>query len=236
MWSDLFSSLPGLLTSLMTRLSKGLLGNAFNLAFTLLVITVGMFFLTRDGEKFTQFARDILPLAESEKDVFFTRARQMLYAIFYGVIMTAGIQAALGGFGWWFVGLPNPVLFGVLMFFLAMIPLVGTPLIIVPGAIYLFVARDTKSAIMLLAWGLLVVSSIDNFLRPLFIYEGTKAPVLMIFTGILGGLSVWGFLGLFMGPLVLSVAYFMVRLYHMAAFPLSPDAAGDAPPDGQDGG
>jgi predicted PurR-regulated permease PerM len=103
------------------------------------------------------------------------------------------------------------------MFFLAMLPFVGTPMVIVPGAVYLFIRGDVKNAALLLIWGFLVVSSIDNLLRPLFIYEGTKAPVLMIFIGILGGISTWGFLGLFMGPLVLSVAYFMLRLYHTAA-------------------
>jgi predicted PurR-regulated permease PerM len=110
------------------------------------------------------------------------------------------------------------VLFGAVMFFFAMLPFVGTPMVIVPGAIYLFMSGDTKHAVMLLVWGFLVVSSIDNLLRPLFIYEGTKAPVLMIFAGILGGISTWGFLGLFMGPLVLSMAYFMLRLYHEATF------------------
>jgi predicted PurR-regulated permease PerM len=218
MWSDLAANLPGIMTSLMTRLSRELLGNAFQLGFNLLVITVGIFFLTHDGVRFLRFFNEILPLSPSEKDVFFTRSKQMLYAIFYGIIMTAGIQATLGGLGWWFVGLPNPVLFAAVMFFLAMLPFVGTPMIIVPGAIYLFMHGDTRHAVMLMVWGFLVVSSIDNLLRPLFIYEGTKAHVLMIFIGILGGISTWGFLGLFMGPLVLSVAYFMIRLYHEATF------------------
>jgi predicted PurR-regulated permease PerM len=144
--------------------------------------------------------------------------------------MTAGIQAALGGLGWWFVGLPNPVLFGSLMFFLAMLPFVGTPMVIVPGAIYLFASGDVKNAAILLAWGILVVSSIDNLLRPLFIYEETNAHILMIFTGLLGGIYTWGFLGLFMGPLVLSVAYFILRLYHTATF------TSDAPPPDEPNG
>jgi predicted PurR-regulated permease PerM len=224
-WSDIAANLPGIITSFMSRLSRELLGNALQLGFNLMVVTVGVFFLTHDGEKFLLFVREMLPLSTSEKDVFFTRARQMLYAMFYGIILTAGIQAMLGGLGWWFVGLPNPVIFATLMFFLAMVPFAGTPMVIVPGAIYLFIKGDTKHAAMLLVWGLAVVGSIDNLLRPLFIYEGTKAHVLMIFIGILGGISTWGFLGLFMGPLVLSVAYFMLRLYHSATF--SAEAAPD---------
>jgi predicted PurR-regulated permease PerM len=224
MWSDIAANLPGMLTSLMTKLSRGLLGNAFLLGFNLLVITVGTFFLTHDGESLLRFVNGILPLSESEKEIFFLRVKQMLYAIFYGIIMTAGIQATLGCIGWWFVGLPNPVLFGILMFFLAMLPFVGTPMVMVPGAVYLFISGDVKDAAILLVWGFLVVSSIDNLLRPLFIYEGTKAPILMIFIGILGGISTWGFLGLFMGPMVLSVAYFMLRLYRTAAVSAAPPA------------
>jgi predicted PurR-regulated permease PerM len=91
-------------------------------------------------------------------------------------------------------------------------------MVMVPGAIYLFVSGDVKNAAILLAWSILIVSSIDNLLRPLFIYEGTNAHILMIFTGLLGGIYAWGFLGLFMGPLILSVAYFMLRLYHTATF------------------
>ena len=232
LWSDMISNLPGTLMSFIRNLSAGLLGNTLQLGFNLLVITVGTFFMTHDGEKFLSFVREMLPLSSSERDVFFTRTKQMLYAIFYGIILTAGIQATLGAIGWWFVGLPNAVIVGLAMFFLAMIPFLGTPLVFVPGAIYLWATGDTKNAIILLVWGFVLVSSIDNLLRPLFIYEGTKAHVLMIFAGILGGISLWGFLGLFMGPLVLSVAYFMLRLYHDAT--LSPAAEpsdeGDEPP------
>jgi Predicted permease len=214
-WNDLVSNVSGILATLMTRLSRELLGNAFKIAYTLLVITVGSFFLTVDGHRILQFIRDILPLSCEAKDAFFLRSRQMLYAIFYGIIMTAGIQGTLGGLGWWFVGLGNPVLFGALMFFFAMLPFVGTPIIWVPGVIYLFVHGNMREGVMLLLWGLAVVSSIDNILRPLFISEGSKAHILLIFAGVLGGISAWGFLGLFLGPLVLSVTYFLLQLYRL---------------------
>jgi predicted PurR-regulated permease PerM len=172
------------------------------------------------------FVRDILPLSDDGRDAFFLRAKRMLYAIFYGIIMTAGIQATLGGLGWWFVGLPNPAIFGALMFLLAMLPFVGTPMVILPGAAYLFFAAgDVKNAVILLLWGMLIVSSIDNLLRPLFIYDGSRTHVLLVFIGILGGLRAWGFLGLFLGPLVLSVSYFMLHLYRLMM--LTPDKLGE---------
>jgi predicted PurR-regulated permease PerM len=215
LWSDLASMVPRLLASFMSSMSRELVGNAFRLVFNLLVMTVGMFFLTKDGRLLLQFISDILPLQRSDKEAFFKRSRQMLSAIFYGIMLTAGVQGLLGGIGWRYVGLPSPLLFGSLMAFLAMFPFVGTPIVWAPGAIYLFANGDVKGGVILFLWGGLVVSCIDNFLRPFFISEGSKAHILLVFAGVLGGLSVWGFLGLFMGPLILSLAYFMLHLYRL---------------------
>lgn len=213
-WGDLFSNVTGLLATLMTNASKEVLGNFLKIVFNLLVITVASFFITHDGPVFLKFLKEILPLPSDSREAFFSRSKRMLSAVFYGIMLTAAVQGTLGAFGWWFVGLDNPVLFGTLMFFFAMIPFVGTPVIWIPGSVYLFMNGD-KGWIILLVWGLCVVSSIDNFLKPFFISEGSKAHILLVFIGILGGLSTWGFLGLFMGPLVLSIAYFLLDLYRL---------------------
>jgi predicted PurR-regulated permease PerM len=236
-WNELIAGAPRLLASFMSRMSRELVGNAFKLIFNLMVITVGTFFLTRDGHILIQFISDLLPLQRDAKDAFFTRAKEMLGAIFYGIIMTAGIQGALGGLGWWYVGLDNPLIFGSLMGFLAMFPFVGTPIVWISGSIYLILHNNMKDGIILFLWGGLVVSMIDNFLRPYFISEGGKAHILLIFSGVLGGLSAWGFLGLFMGPLVLSVAYFMLQLYRLIVLnPLEGNAGGPGRLNGLDEG
>ena len=89
------------------------------------------------------------------------------------------------------------------MFMTAMIPFVGTPAIWVPGSAALFLRGDLSGCVILLLWGLLVVSSIDNFIKPIFISEGSKIHMLLIFAGLFGGLYAWGFLGVFVGPLIL---------------------------------
>jgi predicted PurR-regulated permease PerM len=220
----LISNASRILASFTASMSRNLVGNAFKLVFNLVVIMVASFFMTHDGHAIFQLVRDILPLSNSSKDVFFIRCKRMLYAIFYGIILTAGIQGALGALGWWFVGLPNVFIFGALMFFLAMIPLVGTPLVWGAGAIYLFAAGHERNAILLTVWGIVMVSGIDNFLRPLFISEGSKAHLLMVFVGILGGLATWGFLGLFLGPLILSGAYFLLQIYRIVVKQHADDA------------
>ncbi|MDR3256017.1 MAG: AI-2E family transporter [Synergistaceae bacterium] len=218
-WRDLFSNASRVTASFLARMSRDMLGNAFKITVSLVVITFASFFITRDGHLLLKFMRDIMPLTETSKDTFFIKCKQMLYGIFYGVILTAGIQGTLGAIGWRFVGLPNAVIFGVMMFFLAMIPFVGTPLVWGFGVLYLFLKGESGNGIILLVWGVTMVSGIDNLLRPLFISEGSKASVLMVFIGIIGGLSTWGFLGLFLGPLVLSASFFLLRIYRLVVAP-----------------
>jgi predicted PurR-regulated permease PerM len=212
-WSDVFSSASRVIATFMARLSREMVGNALKLAINLVIIIVASFFITHDGHVAIEFIRDVLPLSSSSKEAFFVRCKRMLYGIFYGVMLTAAIQAILGGLGWWFVGLPNPFIFGTIMFFLAMIPFVGTPLVWGSGTIYLLLNGDMKSGALLFVWGITMVSGIDNLLRPLFISEGSKASLLMVFIGIIGGLATWGFLGLFIGPLILSLSYFLLQIY-----------------------
>ena len=215
---DVAASVLSWSATFLTEMSKEILGNLMRLVITLVIVTVSSFFLTRDGHLIIQFIKDVLPLTEEKKEEIFMQSRRMVQAVLYGVIFTAGVQGVLGGIGWWFCKLDNPVFFGALMFLFAMIPFIGTPAIWIPGAIFLYLHGETKSALLLLLWGGAVVSSIDNFIRPIFISEGSKAHILLIFIGILGGLATWGFLGLFIGPLILSVCVFLLDGYRKIVY------------------
>lgn len=214
-WTDIIYSSASTLATMTTNLSREVLGNVIKVGFYLIVITVASFFLTHDGRRIVEFSKDLLPLSQEEKENFFLRGKRMLYAIFYGILLTAVIQGTLGGLGWWFVGLGNPALFGALMCILSVLPFIGTALIWVPGVIYLFSTGEVRGGLILLAWSGLVVSNIDNILRPFFISEGSKMPLLLNFVGIVGGLATWGFLGLFLGPLVISLAVFFLQTYRL---------------------
>lgn len=193
--------------------SRGFLGNAFRMIYQLIVIAVASFYMLRDGHKILGYVKEILPLPAEERDDLFGKASQILQAVVYGITFTAGIQATLGGLGWWLAGLPSAPLFAGAMFILAMIPFVGTPMVMLPGAIYLVATGDVKTGLILGAWAILVVSTIDNFMRPLFISEGSKVHILIIFIGVIGGLAAWGFLGLFCGPLIISMFFFFLDSY-----------------------
>lgn len=201
------------LTRVIRVVSSEILGNAFKIFYLLAVVTVSSFFIVRDGHIIIEYIKDILPLPSCARDGIMERAAKMLRAVVYGIVFTAGIQGVLGGLGWWFVGLSHPVLFGFFMFITGMIPFVGTPVIWIPGSITLFIHGEVSGGLMLLAWGGGVVSMVDNFIRPLFISGESKIHMLVIFVGIFGGLFNWGFLGLFIGPLILSLGMFLLDLY-----------------------
>ncbi len=181
--------------------------------YQLIVITVATFFFLRDGHVLIEYIKDITPLPKKEREMLFERGTNILQAVIYGLTLTAGIQAVLGGLGWWGVGLTAPVLFGSIMFVFALIPFIGTPMILIPGAIYLAVTGQWKSAIFLAVWALAVVASIDNLIRPLFISGGSKVHLLIVFVGVIGGLAAWGVLGLFFGPLLISMFVFFLDSY-----------------------
>lgn len=222
-WMDLMSGFPMLesivngttswATRFVTRLSTEILGNAFKIFYMLMVVTVSSFFIVRDGHIIIGYIRDILPLHDATKERIIERAARMLRAVVYGIIFTAAVQGTLGGLGWRYVGLANPVFFGFCMFIGGMIPFVGTPVVWIPGSIALLMRGDTFSSLLLLAWGFGVVSTVDNFIRPIFISEGSSIHILVIFIGIFGGLYNWGFLGLFIGPLILSLSIFILDVY-----------------------
>ncbi len=201
------------IASTLATLSRSFLGDTIRILYQLIVIVVASFFMIRDGHIILDYVNDIVPLPLKEKEAFFNRAKQILQAVIYGITLTAGVQGFLGALGWWYVGLPSPAVFGAVMALLAMIPFIGTPLVWGPGAIYLFYSGQIKEALILAIWGLIVVSMVDNFIRPIFISGGGKAHVLIIFIGVVGGLASWGFLGLFLGPLVISLFIFLLDSY-----------------------
>jgi len=190
-------------------------GSTFSYIYYFTIIVVANFFLVRDGHRIVRFLQEIIPLPPGESEVFLNRARQILKAVVYGVILTALAQGAAGGIGWLIAGLPSPLLFGALMVFFALIPFLGTAIVWVPGAAYLLAVSDITGGILLLAWGILVVSMVGRFLHPYFISGGGNAHLFIVFIGVVGGLAAWGILGLFMGPLVVSLFFFLLENYRV---------------------
>ncbi len=123
-----------------------------------------------------------------------------------GILGTALAQSVLALIGFLIAGVPGAMLLGLLTFFLSIIPM-GPPLVWAPAAIWLYFQGETGWAIFLVVWGVVLISSIDNVVKPYLISRGGSLPLLLVFLGVLGGLLAFGFIGVFLGPVILAVSY-----------------------------
>lgn len=182
------------------------------LKFVLMLLT--LFFVFRDGEAFYYWVRTTLPFSPAQQERVFMRLGQTVNAVTYGIGITAAVQGFLAGLLYWILGVPFPAFWGLLTAVVAPIPIGGTGLVWVPAGVYLIVAESLVRGVILLACGALVVSTIDNVLKTYLISGRTQLPPLILFFAILGGLRVYGVLGVFVGPLLLALVIDAVTLYH----------------------
>ncbi len=183
----------------------------FLLDFTIMVFT--LFFLFRDGERMYRTLRDLIPMDPKHKDAIFAVLYQTLSAVTQGMVATALAQGVLTWIALWALGLPYTAFLGVVAGFLSLVPFVGAAGVWVPATIYLAATGDFVRAVILLVYGSVVISMVDNVLRPLLIGGQTRLPTLFLFFGILGGVQVYGVLGLFLGPVLLAIVVAFIRIY-----------------------
>ncbi len=194
----------------------GVVGGLVGIIVETFFVIFTMYYLFRDGDRLRDALRDALPLEKSQSHEIFSRTRDVISASVYGVLVIATIQGVLGGLAFWVLGLPSPLVWGVVMLFLSMIPVAGAFIVWVPAAIYLVASGAWVKAIILAAWGTLVIGTVDNFLRPKLVGEKTKLHELLIFFSVLGGLQVFGILGLVLGPVVVAITLALLDVFRQA--------------------
>jgi predicted PurR-regulated permease PerM len=170
-----------------------------------------LFFVLRDGPELATKVVRMLPIEEQRRARLWQHLADVTRAVFMGIGLTALVQGTLVGVGFWIAGLPSPLVFGVVAALFALVPLVGTAIVWGPGTIFLALHGDYPHAIFLLLWGVIAVGMVDNFLRPLLISGRAEVPTLAVFIGVMGGLSSFGFIGLFLGPIVLGLLVALFR-------------------------
>ncbi|MCF7804343.1 MAG: AI-2E family transporter [Candidatus Marinimicrobia bacterium] len=214
---DLFS----IVSSVMQRLSSfavsqvtGIVQNFSKTLFSFVLMVFTLFYFFKDGERIVQFLRDIIPLGQKQRDEIVSRFSEVITATVLGDLVVALFQGFLGGIAFWILGLPSPIFWGAVMAFLSIFPVVGAPIVYLPASGILLAQGEFGKGILLLIWGTLMVSQIDNFLRPVLISGRTKLHTLVLFFSILGGIYLFGFLGLIMGPVVAALFLTMVKIYH----------------------
>jgi predicted PurR-regulated permease PerM len=225
-------SLLELLSPYMAAIRDVALSGGISVGRGLLELTlsvVATFFFYRDGLHAAGHLRALgHRLAGERGQQLLKVAGDTIGSVVYGIIGTAVAQGLLAAVGFWIAGVGQPLLLGILVFFLSLVPM-GPPLVWGPAAVWLLYQGHYGVGVFLLLWGALVVSGVDNFLKPYLISRGTDLPFLLVFLGVVGGALAFGFLGIFLGPTLLAVGYALVREWGMGGAP--PATSETAPHD-----
>jgi predicted PurR-regulated permease PerM len=201
-WQTEIKSLIGKLDTETWALVGGVGKNLAKLGFALFTL----FFVYLHGHSLLEQARSVLKGLLGERAQGYVDAvANTTRAVVYGIVLTAIVQGLVAGLGYWVAGLPAPATLAAVTVLIALIPF-GTPLVWGTAALWLLFTGQTTAGIGLLLWGVLVVSWVDNIVRPMLLSRGSNVPFILALFGVLGGLAAFGLVGLFLGPVILAVA------------------------------
>jgi predicted PurR-regulated permease PerM len=195
----------------------GAIGTLIRFVLTLFVL----FFVLRDGQFVAGKVLQALPIEARLRQRLWRHLIDVTRAVFMGIGATAVAQGVLLGIGFAITGLPSPLVFAVLGTLFALVPVVGTAIVWVPATLWLLAQGHPGYAVFMVIWCTLVVGIVDNLLRPILISGRVEVPTLAVFVGVMGGLSAFGFIGLFVGPIVLGL---LVALFRFTTEDLAPAA------------
>jgi predicted PurR-regulated permease PerM len=190
-----------------------LLKNTLLLVFNIAIMLIALFFFFKNGESYYRSAMDMVPFAPEHKKAISKKIHDTFTAVLNGVFLIALIQGIVTGIGLALFGVPYAIFWGFLAAALALLPVGGAALVWVPAALYLFSTGANLYGILLICWGLILVTLPDNFLKPVLIGKKADIPAFFLFIGILGGLKVYGILGILFGPLVVTLLAVFIQIY-----------------------
>jgi predicted PurR-regulated permease PerM len=191
----------------------GFLADVAVVLFQLFVTLLAVFFFLRDSDGITRYIRRALPFEELRRERMIRQTRDLVYVSIAAGLLIAALQGLAGGLVFALLGLAAPVFWGVIMGFLALLPLVGTWVVWLPAAVWLMATGQVGKGILLVALGATIVASIDNVLRPAMLAGRARMNGLLMFISLLGGVSVFGLIGLVLGPVVTAIVSGLFEAY-----------------------
>ncbi len=203
--------------SLMNTFSKVLL-NFPTLFLQFLVAFFTFFFVLKDKDKVIGYIQSLLPFSKEVEKKLFKSSKDITFSVIYGQIIIGVIQGILTGIGFFIFGAPNALLFTFFAILAGIFPIIGTAIIWVPVAIYLFIAGDTLPALGIMIFGFLS-SIVDNLIRPVLVSRRTTLNPGVILIGMIGGLFLFGVLGFILGPLILAYLFIVLEIYRNKKIP-----------------
>lgn len=202
-------ALTGAIAEKVTAFTTGLL--IFFMKFILGVLFLAVFL--KDGRRILRFIYQITPLEENTKRAVFDQIEATFSAVIHGQLLSAFIQSLFAAIIFSSMQLPFAILLAIAIFFCALIPFMGAPVVWFPMVLFLFLQQEYIQAMVLLILCLVFIGSVDNIVHPIFIGNRTRLPYLLLFLGIMGGILVYGVMGIFVGPTLLSLFFVLVEFY-----------------------
>jgi len=205
-------------------------------AFHAVLLFIALYFLLVSGDRLVAWLDAVAPLPRGHTHELLATFKRVSISVIVSSVITAGVQAAAALVGYLIAGVPNPLFFALVTFFVAFIPAIGAAVVCLVAALLLLVTGHPYMAILLAAWGIVVVGLVDNLIKPLLIRRGLEIHGGIVFFSLIGGLAAFGAIGLIVGPLVVAFFLALLRIYHREytpgdeRVPAVPGLPGDAPP------
>lgn len=172
-----------------------------------------LFFFLRDRRLALESLTNLSPLSQAETEGLFSQIVDTIHATIYGTVVVAAVQGTLGGLMFWWLGLPAPLLWGFVMALLAVVPVLGAFIVWIPASIFLALDGNWEKAIILISWGGLVVSTIDNLLYPMLVGNRLKLHTVPAFISLVGGLYLFGAAGIILGPIAVTITMMLLDIW-----------------------
>lgn len=217
---DIIQNVSRDLNDFVGRLSTGLFSSlsqvvsnvaSFIIAFFMFFFIV--YYLLKDGGKIKAMLMDLSPIASSQESKLFDRIVAAVNGVVKGSFLVALTQGVVATIGFYFFGVPEPLLWGAFTVVVALVPTVGTALSLIPAVIYLLVTNHVPQAIGMTIWGAVAVGLVDNFLGPKLIGNSTKLHPVLVLLAVIGGVQFFGVLGFLIGPIVMAIFVAMIEIY-----------------------
>ncbi len=185
----------------------------FLLHFLLMILIV--YYIFKDGEHLKNYLLSLLPFPKAQQELILDKFHEMGRAVIFGNGLSGVIQGVLGGLAFYFFGLGSPILWGTVMGFLAFLPVIGASVVFIPATIVLLIQNKVGAGIAFFIYNATYSIIIEYFIKPKLIGKGMKMNTIFVFIGILGGLKLWGILGIVYGPLILTIIFTMFEIYRL---------------------
>ena len=192
---------------------QAVFSNVLGILVNAIIFIFAFFFFLRDGHRFKEILLKLSPLNDVHDESILHRMSLSINSVVKGTLFVALIQGVIAGAGFWFFGVPSPILWGSVTVFTSLIPGFGVLLTVIPAAFFLGATQGTWWGVGLFLWGFFLGGSVDNFIRPIFFKRGSKIHPFLILLSVLGGILLFGAIGFLAGPIILSLLFALLEIY-----------------------